>query len=169
MIFRVPTHTGKPGKLREVFPVREESGNFKILPESQESIWGKNVCHHWILGTKVLTQFNYLRVVLKLLFVNIERKYLFFMICGKKSGENVKNTGKVREFLKSKKVGTLHFVREWQGILNFEPLVKWKLKLKAVSCDDSISESTSATTSPWFLNTLHCWSTDHLQITTKKT
>ena len=35
---RVPTHTGKagkPGKMREVFPVREKSGNFKILPKSQ--------------------------------------------------------------------------------------------------------------------------------------
>ena len=32
---RVPTHTGKPGKRREVFPVREKSGNFKILPKSQ--------------------------------------------------------------------------------------------------------------------------------------
>ena len=32
---RVPTHTGKPGKMREVFPVRGKSGNFKILPKSQ--------------------------------------------------------------------------------------------------------------------------------------
>ena len=32
---RVPTHTGKPGKMREVFPVREKSGNFRISPESQ--------------------------------------------------------------------------------------------------------------------------------------
>ena len=32
---RVPTRTGKPGILREVFPVGEKSGNFKILPESQ--------------------------------------------------------------------------------------------------------------------------------------
>ena len=38
---RVPTHTGKtgkPGKIREVFPVREKSGNFKILPESQGKV-----------------------------------------------------------------------------------------------------------------------------------
>ena len=33
--YRVPTHTGKPGKMREVFPVREKSGNFKIIPKSQ--------------------------------------------------------------------------------------------------------------------------------------
>ena len=35
---RVPTHTrktGKPGKMREVFPVRKKSGNFRISPESQ--------------------------------------------------------------------------------------------------------------------------------------
>ena len=35
--FRGPTCTGKigkPEKLREVFPVREKSGNFKILPKS---------------------------------------------------------------------------------------------------------------------------------------
>ena len=35
---RVPTHTGKtgkPGKMREVFPVREKSGNFRISPESR--------------------------------------------------------------------------------------------------------------------------------------
>ena len=35
---RVPTGTGKPGKTREVFPVREKSGNFKILPESQGKV-----------------------------------------------------------------------------------------------------------------------------------
>ena len=32
---RVPTSTAKPEKMREVFPVREKSGNFKTLPESQ--------------------------------------------------------------------------------------------------------------------------------------
>ena len=38
---RVPTHTGKtgkPGKMREVFPVRENSGNFRISPESQGKV-----------------------------------------------------------------------------------------------------------------------------------
>ena len=38
---RVPTHTGKtgkPGKMREVFPVREKSGNFRISPESQGKV-----------------------------------------------------------------------------------------------------------------------------------
>ena len=34
-VCRVHTCTGKPGKLREVFSVREKSLNFKILPESQ--------------------------------------------------------------------------------------------------------------------------------------
>ena len=40
-IIRVPTRTGKtvkPGKMREVFPVREKSGNFKILPKSQGEV-----------------------------------------------------------------------------------------------------------------------------------
>ena len=32
---RVLTGTGKPGKMREVFSVREKSGNVSILPESQ--------------------------------------------------------------------------------------------------------------------------------------
>ena len=35
---RVPTHTGKPGKMREVFPVREKSENFRISPESQGKV-----------------------------------------------------------------------------------------------------------------------------------
>ena len=35
---RIPTHTGKPGKMREVFPVREKSGNFRISPESQGEV-----------------------------------------------------------------------------------------------------------------------------------
>ena len=38
VFYRVPTRTGKPGKLREVFPVGEKSGNFKMLPESQGKI-----------------------------------------------------------------------------------------------------------------------------------
>ena len=40
-IIRVPTHTrktGNPGKMREVFPVREKSGNFRISPESQGKV-----------------------------------------------------------------------------------------------------------------------------------
>ena len=32
---RVPTSTGKSGKMRENFPAREKSENFEILPESQ--------------------------------------------------------------------------------------------------------------------------------------
>ena len=39
--FRVPSRTGKtgkPGKLREVFPVREKSGNFKMLLKSQGKV-----------------------------------------------------------------------------------------------------------------------------------
>ena len=35
---RVPTCTGKPGKLSEVFPVREKSENFKMLPKSQGKV-----------------------------------------------------------------------------------------------------------------------------------
>ena len=38
MMIRVPTHTGKPGKMREVFPVREKSGNFRISQESQGKV-----------------------------------------------------------------------------------------------------------------------------------
>ena len=34
-MYRVPTRTGK---IREVFPVREKSENFKILPESQGKV-----------------------------------------------------------------------------------------------------------------------------------
>ena len=40
---RVPTHTGKtgkPGKMRKVFPVREKAGNIKILPKSQGILYG---------------------------------------------------------------------------------------------------------------------------------
>ena len=33
-LFKI-SKTGKPGKMREVFPVREKSGNFRISPESQ--------------------------------------------------------------------------------------------------------------------------------------
>ena len=34
-VYRVLTCTGKPEKMREIFPVMEKSGNFKILSESQ--------------------------------------------------------------------------------------------------------------------------------------
>ena len=33
-----PLTLGKPGKMREVFPVREKSGNFRISPESQGKV-----------------------------------------------------------------------------------------------------------------------------------
>ena len=32
---RVPTDTGKPGKMRQLFPVREKSGNFEKILKSQ--------------------------------------------------------------------------------------------------------------------------------------
>ena len=32
---RVPTDTGKPGKMRQLFPVREKSGNFEKMSKSQ--------------------------------------------------------------------------------------------------------------------------------------
>ena len=53
---RVPTRTGKPGipgKMREVFPVREKSGIFKILAESQ----GK-VEEFWLSQGKVRENFS---------------------------------------------------------------------------------------------------------------
>ena len=31
----VPTDTGKPGKMRQLFPVREKSGNFEKTSKSQ--------------------------------------------------------------------------------------------------------------------------------------
>ena len=33
--YRVPTDTGKPGKMRQLFPVREKSGNFEKMSKSQ--------------------------------------------------------------------------------------------------------------------------------------
>ena len=46
-IFRVPTGTGKPGKMRQLFPVREKSGNFEKILKSQGilSKSGKTVIH----------------------------------------------------------------------------------------------------------------------------
>ena len=41
---RVPTHTGK---LREVFPFRENSGNFKNLPKSQGNLDQKIFKNIW--------------------------------------------------------------------------------------------------------------------------
>ena len=35
---RVPTDTGKPGKMRQLFPVREKSGNFEKLSKSQGKV-----------------------------------------------------------------------------------------------------------------------------------
>ena len=32
---RVPTDTGIPGKMRQLFPVREKSGNFEKMSKSQ--------------------------------------------------------------------------------------------------------------------------------------
>ena len=36
--FRVPTDTGKPGKMRQLFPVREKSGNFEKILKSQGKV-----------------------------------------------------------------------------------------------------------------------------------
>ena len=38
--FRVPTQTGKPGKMEKLFPVREKSGNFVQTGKVRE-IWTK--------------------------------------------------------------------------------------------------------------------------------
>ena len=40
-VYRVPTDTGKPGKpgkMRQLFPVREKSGNFEKLSKSQGKV-----------------------------------------------------------------------------------------------------------------------------------
>ena len=37
-LLRIPTDTGKPGKIREVIPVWEKSGNFRILPENRGKV-----------------------------------------------------------------------------------------------------------------------------------
>ena len=37
-VIRVPTDTGKPGKMRQLFPVREKSGNFEKLSKSQGKV-----------------------------------------------------------------------------------------------------------------------------------
>ena len=36
--YRVPTNTGKPGKMRQLFPVREKSGNFEKMSKSQGKV-----------------------------------------------------------------------------------------------------------------------------------
>ena len=38
LVYRVPTRTGKPGKMRQLFPVREKSGNFAKMSKSQEPV-----------------------------------------------------------------------------------------------------------------------------------
>ena len=48
--YRVPTGTGKPGipgKMRQLFPVREKSGNFEKMSKSQGILnkSGKTVIH----------------------------------------------------------------------------------------------------------------------------
>ena len=35
---RVPTGAGKPGQMRQLFPVREKSGNFEKMPKSQGKV-----------------------------------------------------------------------------------------------------------------------------------
>ena len=35
---RVPTDTGKPEKMRQLFPVREKSGNFEKMSNSQGKV-----------------------------------------------------------------------------------------------------------------------------------
>ena len=37
-VSRVPTDTGKPGKMRQLFPVREKSGNFEKILKSQGKV-----------------------------------------------------------------------------------------------------------------------------------
>ena len=46
-LIRVPTGTGIPGKMRQLFPVREKSGNFEKMSKSQGilSKSGKTVIH----------------------------------------------------------------------------------------------------------------------------
>ena len=34
-VYRVPTDTGKPGKMRQLIPVMEKSGIFEKMPKSQ--------------------------------------------------------------------------------------------------------------------------------------
>ena len=46
--YRVPTSTGKPGKMRQLFPVREKSGNFEEKKSKSQGILnesGKTVIH----------------------------------------------------------------------------------------------------------------------------
>ena len=41
IVFRVPTDTGKPGKpgkMEQLFPVREKSGNFEKMSKSQGKV-----------------------------------------------------------------------------------------------------------------------------------
>ena len=46
-LIQVPTGTGKPGKMRQLFPVREKSGNFEAMSKSQGILneSEKNVIH----------------------------------------------------------------------------------------------------------------------------
>ena len=57
---RVPTDTGKPGKMRQLFPVREKSGNFEKMSKGQGILREGKLIHR--------LKFNQLRIKILLNF-----------------------------------------------------------------------------------------------------
>ena len=103
---RVPTQTGKPGKMGRHFPVREKSGNFeqtRKVKENHTKYWKnirefqKNVLCYFLVIFK-----NELSII-----CSNGSSFQFKKQNIKKYWKIEKDTGKVREFCQSGKVGTL--------------------------------------------------------------
>ena len=104
-LFRVPTQTGKPGKMGRHFPVREKSGNFEQTEKVRENhtkYWKTEInWDKYYLIFLVIFKWT-VHYLLKCIKFSVKKtKHL------KNTGKMAKNTGKVREFCQSGKVGTL--------------------------------------------------------------
>ena len=108
LLYRVPTQTGKPGKMGRHFPVKKKSGNFELTWKVRE-----NHTKYW--KTPGIWDKYYLifLVIFKwtILFAKMDQVFsLKNQNINKKTGKKMaKNTGKVREFCQSGKVGTLTY------------------------------------------------------------
>ena len=104
-INRVPTRTGKPGKMGRHFPVREKSGNFEQTGKVRE-----NHTKYWKTETNWDKYYLTFLVTFKWTVQHLP-KWIKFSVKKtkhqKNTGKMEKNTGKVREFCQSRKVGTL--------------------------------------------------------------